>query len=705
MAAGLGDLVDGLLAGDEPEELETEQEEEPVDLDVEKAEFLQLLQEADDYREPFRLRQVENRKIYAGWRAMADDETQEEHDTGTKTSGRSNLHNPKPYQQVDTLRAAILDSIFSARPIIDFLPKPSQQLDPEAMKVTENKAALAAAEVDNQLQDAGAYAKFYEWVTNWLVEPAGIMALGWRREEKLVKTKKPVMMAIPPKNPIQALLQAVRITPPDLVESGNYETVEEQQITYDGNELSVIDFEDFWPDPRAKWYVKEWRYCIIRRYMTREEIEDERDFLEAREEGKVLDINYEDLPKESTEDDSLETEVGIDTSREEAKKAHHLYEVYYLWQPDQLQIWVEKAQALYIGPNPFWHQQIPVLFMVYDIETGRGPYQTGAIGLITELAHEKNTQRNQMVDLISRALNRMTKARRGANLSEADLIARSNGIVWVDDPSDVEWENPIDVPAGAFGMDARTDQDMEATLATNPVAMGASEKTGTTATEIIQKGAGTGRRYKAKVILFVTLGLDRLAFMMDKNNQQLIDETRLVKYWNQQGVMEWRKVDVGDRQGEHDYRPGASAIDPSANREVRKAQAMQLYEAFTRSQNPYAKLRELTQELVELHDFPLPEKFVKSDDEVKQDQAQQQAAQQAQMQLAQQQQAMQAQAEAAKQQMEQMKLLLEAVTKLFDLFQRGDLAREAMEAREQSQAQPGQAPRPGQSPLPEAANQ
>jgi len=93
-----------------------------------------------------------------------------------------------------------------------------------------------------------------------------------------------------------------------------------------------------------------------------------------------------------------------------------------------------------------------------------------------------------------------------------------------------------------------------------------------TATEVVNQTANAALRFDAKIKLYEVLGLSRLVYLMDCNNQQFIDRERLVRLYSDENVWEWVMVRPGELVGEYDYRPAGANVDPAANREVRRQQ-------------------------------------------------------------------------------------------------------------------------------------
>ena len=96
-----------------------------------QAELLARFHYAESWRKQYDERAVEWYKLYVGFREPVE--------------GRSNLHIPRLYEQLDTIRARIFRSFTATRPYIDFIPMPTG-LTAEAIKsLNAEKATIAAA--------------------------------------------------------------------------------------------------------------------------------------------------------------------------------------------------------------------------------------------------------------------------------------------------------------------------------------------------------------------------------------------------------------------------------------------------------------------------------------------------------------------------------------------------------------------------------
>ena len=153
-------------------------------------------------------------------------------------------------------------------------------------------------------------------------------------------------------------------------------------------------------------------------------------------------------------------------------------------------------------------------------------------------------------------------------------------------------------------------------MAVPAVVRGVDSPAKETATEVSVKASNASIRFDVKMLLFEDMGIKRLISLMDLNNQQFFTQPRLIKLFDVDQAMSWQMVDPLDVIGEWDYRPAGAAVDPAANKEVRRQQLMMLAEYAAKTQSPYIKRLEIEKELVRSFDLRNPEKFIKTEEEL-----------------------------------------------------------------------------------------
>jgi hypothetical protein len=558
-------------------------------------ELISLFNSYDSYRQQWEDGAIEDYKLYVGHKEALDEDDE-----------RSNLHIPRTYQIVDTIRSRIVNAFFKTRPYVDFVPSPSKQ-SRESLQTSETKADIAAALVDQQLDKNKIVPKFYDYITSLLLFPAGILGVGWRYEEDTITKKVPapemVMTKFGPRK------------------TGNYvyQPRQSQEVIWDDNSITNIDFFDFWPDPKAT-DLEDCRGVFNREEITYQELMNRLEFLEYLNEGIVYPVNYEEILQETNYDNGREkrmseigysTEMGSDyfNSNKEELRKNSKFEILHYWEKDRHAMLLNREKVIYDGPSPYWrHHKLPFIVESYE----RLPnefYGKSAVDFIKDLQHEENTIHNQRSDNINMIINKMWKVRKGADIDESELISRPHGVIHVDNPEDVDSFDMRDVAGSSFEQQNIVAQNMENTLGTPPIMRGVSSEGDMTATEAMKQTNNAGMRFDVKIKVFNSMGITRLIELMDLNNQQFIDGDRLVKLGQEKGE-EWRTVNPGDLIGEFDYRPAGANIDPAANKQVRREQLSQMMQFLMEAGVPFVNYHELIKEWLESFDIENAQKFI-----------------------------------------------------------------------------------------------
>lgn len=543
---------------------------------------------------------------------------------------RSNLHIMLPYESVDTWRARLLTTFFgNQRPYVTCLPRPTGGMTPELIVENIAKGKLAGALLDTQFDKNEIVSLMYNYFTGLLAFPIMTFGVGWKYEEKMVKRRKMVRY------------------PGDMngyVDRVVMEIEERNEVVYDDNEITLIDYDDFWPDPYGQ-NVDKARGSFVREYVTRQELEqlmdNLNDIVKLFREGRVYDPDYELEQNVLNFGDtgfSMTTFYGEEINQEsgyEFGSKYSLFELLHYWTDDEHIVIFQRQQVIFDGPNHYWrHGKKPVNYTSFEPLPGK-PIGMSAIQLIEHLSAEIDTQRNQRIDFAAMVLNPMFEV--AGDLDESELIWRRAGIIHVQQVGTQVKSMPLgEVPQSAFVETNNTKQEAYSTLAVPDVVRGVDAPVKQTATYTAAQNTNASVRFDVKLKLWESLGLKRMAMLMDCNNQQFIDSARLVRQdWKSETVDAWQFVNPWEILGEWDYRPAGTAVDPAANKELK----LQRLDNFItkNAQDPYLKHGALRRKYIELSDLSNdPNEFVKTDDEIEEEQAAQAQAQSQQIQAEQQ---------------------------------------------------------------------
>lgn len=519
--------------------------------------------------------------------------------------GKSNLHIPKTYEIVDTIRARILSSFFDQRPYIEFTTMP-EAADPRSFAVNEDKAKVAASFVDEQLEKNNVNSVFYDFVTSMLIFPSAFLGVGWRYEKKTVKRKTQV--------PIYDQ------------QTGSYtgqwgwDIVESEEIIWDDNEIFNIDFFDFWGDPDAT-NIDDSRAVFHREFTTIKDVKEQLQLLEAVGDGIVYPVDWDKIPDYSAKEDEgvyrRLSAIGISNTDADPFKNHkdkefsdkEEVELLHYWEDDRHTILLNRDTVIYDGANPYWrHMKKPFIKATYD-QLPNEFYGMSAVQIIYDMQEEVNTMHNQRMDNVSLLINRMWKKLRGTDVDEKDLISRAGGVVEVDNMDDIMPIDMPDIPQSAFVSEEKLGMDIQRALGTPANVRGAQSERDQSATEASITAQAAQTRFGTKIKLFETVGLKRMAMMMDLNNQQFICNRRAARI-DPEDRNNWQAIEPNDLVGEFDYSPATSSAEAAANKDLRREQLTEIIGFLMQAQVPFINYKKLIEEWLSEFDIKNPEKFM-----------------------------------------------------------------------------------------------
>lgn len=572
-------------------------------------ELKSLFNAFDSYRKQWEDDAIEDYKMYDGYKEDTDDR-------------RANIHIPRAYEIVDTIRARVVNAFFNKKPYIEFVPTPQRQ-ERENLQRAETKARVASGLVDNQLVKNDITTKYYDYITSMLIFPASIMGVGWRYEQE----QRSKRVKVPEWGKSQGGMP---------YKTGNYIYQRQQfnDVIWDDNELTNVDFFDFWPDPKAT-DIKDCRGVFHREIITYKKLSQKLNFLDYLDEGIIYQVDFEKLLKETPSakyrgrekrmsEVGRNIEMGLDYSdtEDEGLKDNTKFELLHYWEKDRHAILINRDECLYDGPSPYWrHNEIPFVVESYE----RLPnefYGKSAVSIIRDLQHEENAIHNQRSDNVNMIINKMWKVRKDADIDQSELVSKPHNVIHVDNMDDVESFDMADVASSSFEQQRIVARSAENALAATPIMRGAEGKSGKTATEAAHQTSNAAQRFDVKIKLFNDTGITRMAKLMDLNNQQFIDQKRTVKMGDEE-AHEWRTITPDDLMGSFDYRPAGPNIDPAANKELRREQLSSMISFLMEAGVPFVDYHKLIKEWLESFDITNPQKFIIPEQQWQEMQAQQ----------------------------------------------------------------------------------
>lgn len=545
----------------------------------------------DSYRQQFEERAIENYKKFIGYLEEAEE-------------GRSNLHIPKTFEILDTIRARFLSSFFDQRPYIEFTTMPEAG-DIRSMLTGEDKAEVAASFVDEQLEKNDVRTVYSDFVTSMLIFPAAFLSVGWRYEQADIKrkTKAPVVDRFG-----------------SYTGEWKWDIVESTETIWDDNEIANVDFFDFWGDPDNP-DLDDARAVFHREFITIGELENKLKLLEKVGDGIVYPVNISDINAYSRQEDRGRNRrlsaVGITSfgndpfknSNSKEMNDKQQVEILHYWEDDRHTMLLNRNTVIYDGANPYWrHRKIPFVKANFERITGEF-YGLSAVDIIKPMQDEVNTMHNQRMDNVSLLVNRMWKRLRGSDVRDDQLISRSGNVIDVDNMEDIMPIDMPDIPQSAFVSEEKLNMDMQRALGTPANIRGATAEGDQTATESSITAEGAQTRFGAKISIFQDKGIKRMAYLMDMNNQQFICDERAARI-DPEDRNSWQSIAPDDLIGEFDYRPATSSIEAAANKALRREQLSEILGFLLQAQVPFINYQKLVKQWLQEFDIDNPEKFL-----------------------------------------------------------------------------------------------
>ena len=565
-------------------------------------------QYADTYRQDWEDRAINYYCLYTGYRHRYSAEHSErdeiEHE---ELPNRSHLHIPKPYELVDGVRARIVKTFTQNRPFLEYLPKPSHPSE-AGMQAFSDAGDKMTAVVDDQLDKNNFPLLWYQLVSAALIYPAGILTVGWRTEKEQVTRRRRV--------------PAITFGPEGLDWDGKWklETVEEEATVWDDNEIAYLDWFDFWRDPRGRGIdVDSDRFCWSREWMTQNEIEDLLDLLHDAGGGQVFDVPFRSLREQggATQEGRWDRQANVGhyteqlqgTWSEDEADRGFLFEVLNYVEDGKRGILINRTALAYYGDTPFWHRKKHFVYCTFDPLPGE-VYGMCGMQIIEHLSYELDTQRNQRIDNVSMVLNRMWRVSPAADIDESELYSAPHHIIHANE-GDVGEITFSDVTRSSYQEEQITRQDMDGALASITAMPSQMSNQKQTATQVAQQTNANSIRNDVKIMIFDSMGLKRLALLLDLNNQQFLESSRMARRYGVEGPNAWLHVQPQDVCGfNYEYRASGTGTDPAANKELRRNQLLQLYEIFAKNPPPYVNMAELIKMLIESFDVRNVEKII-----------------------------------------------------------------------------------------------
>lgn len=494
-----------------------------------------------------------------------------------KREDGSNLFIPYIFNIVENAFPKITKSLFSVRPYLPYMPV--NKKDPEAARKANNMTSLVEWELDNKMRGRIVY---NEILRNTCMYGCGISKQTWKLEERTVVKRVDVTEMQTDEE--SGLTVSVTSKRPDEV----VETV------YDAPIMTNVPLEDFFFDPYAT-DIDNAAYCIHRYYLPMH---------------TVLDMCNKAQLTISVADLKSKIESGTSTSNEYDKSQNiglsakptrkNEIEVWEYWTNDIKCLVLNRSIVGLVTNNPYWHRRKP--FSKWECVPVSGEfYGIGIVEMCMQLQMELNTTRNQRIDNVSYALNRMYTILRTANIDTTQLKSRPNGFIEVDDHNDLQEIAVHEVKDSGFAEETIIKNDMDVTSGVYNYTRGEPadrRETATTASILSQAG---NDRFESQVLQIGWGGFSDSALQLAWLNRQYIDTETEITVVGDNGKSEDVTITQEDIDIDLQIIPAPSSLFSAANKQIQQNSLVQLANILVN--NPYVNQTEFLKRVFDVFDF------------------------------------------------------------------------------------------------------
>lgn len=462
-----------------------------------------FMKKSDEYRDPHLDLAVKSREIYENWSAQ-----------GRSVVQRANLKLPFGFTIVETQTPQLVDIFFRGGSVIQFKGQGAEDA------VFED--AISDFHV-HQLEEMNFQSKTATFIKAMLLDGTAFAKVPYRYKE--METLR-------------------RYTQVDPVSGASMQVKRPvMEILFDGPDLEIIPIYDFFPD----WTVKKpgdvhaMRACVHRTYKTLTAIKNNPLYKNVKEVDVSLAVKGGDAWARPYYTDTYKDEFDrLNDNEYNVKEEGHieLWEYWGLFDPNQdgnfeeyLIVIANGDVVLRCEPNFYDYKFKPFVACPNYIRDSEF-YGIPELMAVRSLIKEANTLRNARLDNINLSVNPMWIADRASGINTKSLFARPNGIIWTNDINGIKPLPPLDPSIGSREEMAFIQNDIQnATAMVNaaPVASNLGKQFGRSATGVNFIQSFASSRISLKARMLSEMYFKQVAKIMLLTNRQFVTEDKWVR--------------------------------------------------------------------------------------------------------------------------------------------------------------------------------
>jgi len=487
---------------------------------------------------------------------------------------------PYTFSSIETVIPRMVEAIFSSEPIVAVKPYERAYMD---------KAKIMEVLLNYQLKRMDYFNTFLILAKMCLTYGTCISKVDWRTEHR--EKRKPELVLDEAGFPVY---DSDGVTP-------KYTKKKNKILFYDDPYIYPVDILKFFIDPKAL-SIQGAEYCILVTETTMDRLKD------MESQGIYSRISeVEDVKGTTTFDRGRERFDNVDKNnpsdnvggnKEFKSNRVTLYEY---WEKDRVITVAEEKVVIRDEENPYWHCQIPfVAGKICPVENEF--YGIGIPEMTETLQNELNDVRNQRMDNVTIAMNKMFIATRGSDIlkqfpdgvipTEPGLIILSN------EPDGVEQLSMSDVTQSSFADAKEIISNIETTIGIYDYSKGAPGRSRETATGILSLQEAANVRFKLMITEMAKM-LGEQSNLMVGLNEQYIDDEKVTRLTN--AGLSLKVENIEDVIGRFDYEPVGASLE-GLSKYARSEQLLRKRQVM--ASNPDFIVSKMDKQLLELDNFP-----------------------------------------------------------------------------------------------------
>ena len=483
---------------------------------------------------------------------------------------------PYSFTAVETVIPRIVEAVFSSDPIVAV--KPTVDGDIENAKTNETL-------INWQLKRMDLFESLVILSKMCLVYGTCIAKVDWKRK-------------IRHKYRINPLYDVYGYPVYDENQKIKTEKEEYDVVVYDDPYIYPIDIYRFFMQPGAL-SIEDSEYCISITETTMEDLERQ------EKDGIYKNINKVKEVKGTIQFDKGNdryTNVGLTNPKSTVDTYSNKVTLYEYWEDNRIIVIAEGKIVIRNEENPYWHCRKPyVSAKICPVENEF--YGIGLMEMVESLQAELNDVRNQRLDNVHLAMNKMYIVAKDGDVDIKKLINEPGGIIEANYVEAVKWIEQQDITASAYNEAKVITDDIQNVHGIYDYSKGDSPNQRETATGILSLQEAANVRFKLMIMVMLKSLLNPSVDLMNDLNQQFISDEKVMLLTDKKFV---RIENIDQVSGRYDYEPVGAALE-GLSKYARTQQIINARQII--GNNPGLNLNRIDTEILRLMNVSNPEQY------------------------------------------------------------------------------------------------